>query len=549
MALLHEALHYPSLNARPSHPTYRLATKANGRAMTYCLGWTTETCAYLVADTAVTSGRLPSTHLSSFGEAHISEATKNVEEGALKITSARGAGIAFSGNATLGRAVVDTFRMAVVAGLAPRPALQTAIASNVNSGDRVDLSVLCAFVEHGDPHLLSFNRDNDQCVVEHIPGDLVQLGSLVGSGNVVCQISDAFIGQLKKTDLEGSELLACALGLCQSYGIHNPLLPHGVGGAFVGAFVNVSGFHWQPNIGYLLFTPGEPDFSEHAGVFPFIRDDVLVVRSLLAGGPPRIFINSLGEPPETALIRATEVDQQCLAALRELQFDYLVFLNTAIPVVAVIEMGRRSDHREIIMHPLLPPSAEGKGQMPVSIGPTLYSLIGTTSDFVDARRPEPGAVLGAMLHYMNYQHPCFDIRHVGFDVEFFGDNEGNIQLPEHTISSYEAAKDTAPVFLQGRDNVGFGAAHLLKWYMDSQAKRMEDYIPQQERKPDGSTFTVVFPINVAVGSFYMNTVDGRRDIKVLKLIVEISWLPFDASRPRVGDLSGFSDYLLGSPIT
>ena len=107
--------------------------------MTYCLGWKTQTCAYLVADTAVTSGRVPSTRLSSFGEAHVYEATKNVEEGALKIISARGAGITFCGNAKLGRDVVDTFRMALAAGLAPSPAFQTAIASNVNSGDRVDL--------------------------------------------------------------------------------------------------------------------------------------------------------------------------------------------------------------------------------------------------------------------------------------------------------------------------------------------------------------------------------------------------------------------------
>jgi hypothetical protein len=124
--------------------TWRPGT-CNGLPMTYCLGWKTQTCAYLVADTAVTSPRAPSTLRSSFGEAHVSKATKNVEEGALKIISARGAGITFSGNATLGRAVVDTFRMALAAGRAPRPALETAIASNVNSGDRVDLSVLCAF--------------------------------------------------------------------------------------------------------------------------------------------------------------------------------------------------------------------------------------------------------------------------------------------------------------------------------------------------------------------------------------------------------------------
>jgi hypothetical protein len=42
---------------------------------------------------------VPSTRLSSFGEAHVYEATKNVEEEALKIISARGAGITFCGNA------------------------------------------------------------------------------------------------------------------------------------------------------------------------------------------------------------------------------------------------------------------------------------------------------------------------------------------------------------------------------------------------------------------------------------------------------------------
>lgn len=215
------------------------------------------------------------------------------------------------------------------------------------------------------------------------------------------------------------------------------------------------------------------------------------------------------------------------------------FLNIAIPVVAVVEMGRRSEHREVVVHSLLPSSAEGKGRTPISIGPTLYSLMGATSHLVYAQRPGQDAILGAMLSYMNYQHPCFDIRHADFEVEFFGDDQEDTQLPEHTIASYGAAKATAPIFLQDRDNVGFGAAHLLKWYLDSQAKSMEDYIPEQERRPEGSTFTIAFPIDFKMGSFYMNTVHGRRDIRALKLIVEIRWLPFDASRPRVADLSGF----------
>jgi hypothetical protein len=240
--------------------------------MTYCLGWKTQTCAYLVADTATTSLRPLSTFRSSFGEQHVFGATGNTQEGALKVISAHRAGITFSGNASLGYAVVETFRMAVEAGVAPQPALQMAINSNISYGDRPDLSMLCAFVEGCDAHLRSFNKDHDQCFVEHVPGDLVQLGSLVGKEeNIVCQISDTFIGKLKQTDLEGPALLACALGLCQSYGIHNGLLELGVDGAFAGAVIDASGFHWQPDTAYLLFTPGEPNFSEYTAVFPFIR--------------------------------------------------------------------------------------------------------------------------------------------------------------------------------------------------------------------------------------------------------------------------------------
>ena len=215
-------------------------------------------------------------------------------------------------------------------------------------------------------------------------------------------------------------------------------------------------------------------------------------------------------------------------------------LNTAMPVVAVVEMGRRSEHRYVVLHPPPPASAEGKGLVPMSVLPPVSSLMMAASDLVDAQRPKPGAMLGAMLSYVNYLHPCFDIRHVGFEAEFFGDDEEDVGLPEYITASYEAAKDTAPIFIQTCDNVGFGAAHLLKCCLDGEAKTMEDYISEQRRRPEGSVFNIGFPICFAEGSFYMNTVDGRRDIRKLKLVVEITWLPADRSRPRIGDHPNFS---------
>jgi hypothetical protein len=58
-----------------------------------------------------------------------------------------------------------------------------------------------------------------------------------------------------------------------------------------------------------------------------------------------------------------------LGRFREPQFDYLVLLNAAKPVVAVVEMGRHSEHRHVIVHPLLLPPAKGKVHVPVSLGP------------------------------------------------------------------------------------------------------------------------------------------------------------------------------------
>ena len=84
-------------------------------------------------------------------------------------------------------------------------------------------------------------------------------------------------------------MLAGVLAMCQSYVVLNNLIAFGVGGTFSGSFVDSSGFHWQPDTGYLLFGAAEDgSVSQVDGVFTIVREDVLSVWSVLADGSPRL---------------------------------------------------------------------------------------------------------------------------------------------------------------------------------------------------------------------------------------------------------------------
>lgn len=503
--------------------------------MTYCLGWKTKHCAYLVADTATTSGRPLSNRLSSFGEQHVEAPGANVEEGALKILATEHAALTLCGDSRLGYSIYDSFGTALEAGAEPRDALQQAVASNVVSTPP-NLSLLCVFMEDNVPRLVSFNRNQDSAFADHEIEEIIQLGSLNEADHIMCQISDSLIKQLATTDLDGEPLLACAVGLCQSFGLSNILVEKGVGGTFAGGFVDALGFHWQADITYLLYSLDDSSsFSQGDSVFVFVRDSVMVVRSVLADGPARILATSRAEPLATVLARAKRADLQCLEAARGQEVEYLIFLSTRAPIITVVQMARKREHRYVVIHPWIG-DPEGTAPLPMSFGPILHWMLRGCPEVLDAPRPAEDAVrLGASWNYVPFLHPRFDLRHVGFEAEFYEEEEDVVELPEEIAELYEHARDTAPIFIQGRDGVGFGAAHLLHWRLMKEGKELIDFIPEHEKRNDGSVFSITFPITFTKRSFRLETTKGRKDLKELRLLVEITWLPDDAKRPRLGD--------------
>lgn len=502
--------------------------------MTYCLGWKSGRYIYLIADAVVTSSVRPRTARTSFGELHTESPSRNVEETALKIINTTNAAFSFAGSTKVGYSFIDSFESASRAGQPVREAFRTAIVSNTPFQQGFSVSMLCAFSEKGSQCLTSFNADNDLRCVEHKDGDIVQLGSLMGG--VIEQLSEEYIKKIGQVHLDGEFMLTCAMALCQSYGLRANLIQFGVGGSFSGGFLDEAGFHWQPDIGYQVYAAGgNVPMSTSEGVSAIVRDDVLVVRSTLADGPPRLFSHAKGESLDSIRNRAKKADDECLELLRAQQLEYLVFLNSHFPIVAVIQMNRKIEHRNVVLHPLGTPSTSGRATFTASVSPSLHAILaGSEALLKELRPPEDKVTLGLILHYESYLHPRFDIRHAGFQVDFYHPQSNELELPPETLATYDAAKDTTEIFIQNRDGMAFSAAHLLSFFLEKKGGELKDFIPEEAKLSEGNVVIIEFPINFTENSFHMVTRNGPVDIKNITLYIEFTWLVTDNTRPVVG---------------
>jgi hypothetical protein len=105
--------------------------------MTYILGWKYGHSVYLVADTAVTllkpARQEPDTardRTTSFGELVICDDDRVVREGALKLIHMDRLAVAFCGDISTARSVLETLALALGRGMPPRESLESALYTN-----------------------------------------------------------------------------------------------------------------------------------------------------------------------------------------------------------------------------------------------------------------------------------------------------------------------------------------------------------------------------------------------------------------------------------
>ena len=335
--------------------------------MTYVVAWKNETTAFIAADAALTSENPLRRAYSTFGEKHdkvhipFQSSPKDetyVEEAALKIFSFSRCAFAFSGVVDIGVEVANNFRSALADGLDPFTCLTRATQNCSGVG------IIIAYHDDDGPHLVhyadgTYSESDVPCQIGSAPKRIRDTTSEFITGRLQQVVHDAlqasFLGPQNRRSME----LVSVLGRLQSYGIHEDMISHGIGGTFTGIFVDQEGTHWQPDILYLRHNYLSEDLRP---VVAGVREDTLITRYVDEGGRVCSCGISQQRPDES-----TELTRQRMADARyELRdaaeaaiFDYVVFLSESTPgSVAVVELSGKSQHDmvEIVMARDTPPA-------------------------------------------------------------------------------------------------------------------------------------------------------------------------------------------------
>lgn len=311
--------------------------------MTYILGWRFGQSAYIVADTALTLARptreerdrVIADQTTSFGELVVRETERVVAEGVLKLIHLDQLAVAFCGDVRTARSVAEAIAFRLRQGVLPREAVQNALLSNAPFSDSSrQIHLIIGIPASREPILLAFNIEGDQRLHEVQDETLVQFGSILPSHK---SLTATLLKQLAVFRDEPGRLLACALGIIQSFGVHDYLLSQGAGGSFVGLRVGPNGIRWQQDLLYVLKADLDPMIDIVSSI---VRDHVLVVRSNLIH-ECRYFGDSINDGLND------EWRHQWWDAAFDFtaqgRFDFVLLLNTAARIVSAVEMLKQQE--------------------------------------------------------------------------------------------------------------------------------------------------------------------------------------------------------------
>lgn len=273
--------------------------------MTYIIGWKTKTAVFLSADQAITSGSSQpklSSEYTSFGETHLIEKNKTIEQRMLKISNILNKiMITFAGDVNTATGVIASFKGLLKFGVGldfkiekVKSVLKQAIQSSEPIEKSKEFQLILGVFEDDEPFLISYNDDGGKEIKEH---DLiVQIGNIYDKRQgLYPEISEATIRRFINGKAPDEHMLISVNSTLQHYGLHDYLLEVGVGGCFVGCWLNANGVKWQEDTSYLIY---DHKFTNPTLVNSAIRDDVLAISSpyrVSKNGPSgkSVFINTV----------------------------------------------------------------------------------------------------------------------------------------------------------------------------------------------------------------------------------------------------------------
>ncbi len=224
----------------------------------------------MLADTAVTGVPKIARRYSSVGQLHETVDGRTVQEGILKIIAIRDEILlCYSGSGRWALAVADFIASCYSAGMSLSLIMKRTATSIGPFPENDPVTMLIAMRAAGEASLHSWQSRMPDEIIPIL--DFSSIGSLKTHHVQLTQDMLSFL-----TRRYSSNHFPLIVSLVQSYGIHENLIQHKVGGIVFGAALTAEGIRWQPDTSYLLY---DKDLTDISIVTCLSRDNVLAVYS------------------------------------------------------------------------------------------------------------------------------------------------------------------------------------------------------------------------------------------------------------------------------
>lgn len=302
--------------------------------MTYCIGWKSEKCVFLVADSALTGGAAPSFNVSSFGELHECHRGDMVEEIGFKLMRTRDVVFAFSGDLQTALRFVKEFNDYHEYFDDVFECFEHTSSAITQSDSYRIVNIMAAFYQDSKAHLVTIRPDAVERITEH--DQSVHIGSMPGYFK---DISRSIVGALKHFKISDEHFLVTVTSIVQSFGIFTQLMQYNVGGFYFGVSISADGSKWMDDTSYLLYPPTLDKFDFISG---YIRDNAGIVCSPHTNGI-RVFGNSANYK-DTQVITTQSISEifqltKCGKSL------YYVFLCTHERKITIVKTSSPNENK------------------------------------------------------------------------------------------------------------------------------------------------------------------------------------------------------------
>jgi ATP-dependent protease HslVU (ClpYQ) peptidase subunit len=253
--------------------------------MTYVVGFKTKKSVFIAGDSAITYNRSRAIRdkVTSFGEKQVARKDLTIHEECLKIYNFDNKLIVgIAGNVGIALKVIDSLRDELKKG-----SIKEAVTYSLFENRwPIEIAIIAGFMEKDEAILMTYNA-NDHKIDFHDTS--AQIGGL---NEVYREVSSDISTQLieNETSFSDDEALLMICAAHQQFVISDELIKYGVGGFFIGAYVNSSGVNWLKDTTYILFSINQERIDEGIRdpniIFPgggviniCVRDNVVSVSS------------------------------------------------------------------------------------------------------------------------------------------------------------------------------------------------------------------------------------------------------------------------------